>query len=175
MGEYFVIVNLTKCEYIDPGSIGGGTIKWSGLLDGANGVTNIMAMLMVEGGVQYKWNGPINKWGGRSKGDKSQWIGRWARNKVVMAGDEGSARKIWEVCQKVERNGWTDITLPAVQAYRKLYPNTSVRYRTFNDERRYRRNVRWDGEFALSYHEWQYRHKKVLYKRRMRRKGAVKW
>jgi hypothetical protein len=169
MGEYFVVANLTKREYLDPGKMGGGNNKWRGLLSGGNGVTNVMAMLMAEGNLRYEWRYPKNpnakKWWAH-RGKKSKWIGRWARNKVTIAGDESSAEWIWQKCRSITPNGWTDITLPAIRAYRKLYKDTDVRYRTYQEERKYRQmDIRFE-EFGMAYDEGMRRHRRNLKRRR---------
>ncbi|MBP7936882.1 MAG: hypothetical protein KA354_19750 [Phycisphaerae bacterium] len=110
MGQYFVIVNLDKQEYLDPSSLGCG----SKLLEiAANDCLNVLAFLLrqsSEGG-----GGDIHK--------PYHNAGRWAGDRIAIVGDYDESR-IWQRCvdglyrevsQKI-REEWNDfIEIPRLK------------------------------------------------------------
>lgn len=67
MGQYFVIVNLDKKEFLDPRKIGGGLKLWE-MTHNTDGALTALGYLLAQ------------------NGDCTD-VGRWAGDRIVIAGD----------------------------------------------------------------------------------------
>ena len=84
MGQYFVIVNLDKKEYLDPSSLGCG-LK---LLEiAANDCLNVLAFLLRQS----------SEWGGGDIRKPYRNAGRWAGDRIAIIGDYDDSG-IWQQC-----------------------------------------------------------------------------
>lgn len=97
MGEYYRTVNLDKHQYISGTSLGL-SVKLSGVLESP--LSSLLVWLLAEG---------------KNGASKSRWLGAWARDRIVVAGDEGAAAEIWEATHNGSQ--FTDITIPAFEEY----------------------------------------------------------
>lgn len=97
MGEYYRAVNLNKNEYIDASSLGL-SVKLSGILEPP--FSSMLIWLLAEG---------------KSKSKKFKCLGAWAGNRIVLAGDEGSAATIWELTHDAAQ--FTDISVSVFEEY----------------------------------------------------------
>lgn len=97
MGEYYRAVNLDKKEYICGSSIGLCILKLSSIVEPP--FASLLVWLLAE----------------RTYPDDSKWLGSWAKNRIVLAGDEGSAREIYDATKYDFE--FTDITIPVFEAY----------------------------------------------------------
>jgi len=104
MGQYFLIANLDRKEYIDPHSLGYGAKLWEIC---ASNLPGLLVYLLRKS----------NELGGgdvRDEPSELGFCGRWAGNKIVVIGDydeSGLFRKI--------RNdpSWKDISADAADEY----------------------------------------------------------
>ena len=76
MGQYYIIVNLTKGEYIDPGKIRDCGLKLTEMRSAGHMLLGLLT--------------PDNGRGGGDFAEHNVW-GRWAGDRIVVAGDYGDA------------------------------------------------------------------------------------
>ena len=78
MGQYYVVCNLDKKEYIKPDDFGDGA-KLMEFANSAKGLLRALAVLLASG----------NNRGGGDLRSNHPIIGTWAGNRIVVAGDYG--------------------------------------------------------------------------------------
>ncbi len=93
MGEYYVIVNSDKGQYLDSNSLGK-SVKLDGLIAGP--LPAVLVWLLADGAA---WTG------------KSTMCGSWAGDRFIVAGDEGASASTWERAHLEYR----DITVEALE------------------------------------------------------------
>ena len=103
MGQYFIIVNLDKKEYLHPHKLASGLKFWEILA--SNSATRVLAFLLrqsSEGG-----GGDYNE--KTYEEDKRSFCGRWAGDKITIVGDYDDSQ-LFEKCQSVadmnQHNEW---------------------------------------------------------------------
>jgi hypothetical protein len=79
VGEYYIIANPDKRQYLDSNSLGGMSVKLPGVM--ASPLPQILVWLLAD-------SAPIS--GGCGMG------GTWAGDRIVVAGDEGPSADVWE-------------------------------------------------------------------------------
>jgi hypothetical protein len=109
MGQYWLPVNLDKCEFIDPHKLGTGLKLWEQLANhpGTGAALTILCAAMPE----PRGGGDLNNESEVAK----RTIGRWAGDRIALVGDyaeEGDlpgldTSKIHSAC---DDGLWTDIT-----------------------------------------------------------------
>jgi len=77
MGQYHKIVNLDKKEFLNPFAFDDG-LKLLEFGSSGNGTMKALAVLLS--------NSP-NRGGGDLRSDDTEWYGRWAADRIVIAGD----------------------------------------------------------------------------------------
>jgi hypothetical protein len=106
MGQYHMVVNLTKREYINPHKLGSGLKLWEQIANGANGGTGAALLVLLaasngRGGgdldVEDNWHGPEcefprdNAQPGPMPETYSEiakrTVGRWAGDQIAVVGD----------------------------------------------------------------------------------------
>jgi len=75
VGQYFIAVNLDKKEYFDPWSIGGVAKLWEWCV---NNQTRLFPFLLRKS---------CGSGGGDYPDKESQFLGRWAGDRIVLIGD----------------------------------------------------------------------------------------
>jgi len=103
MGQYFLIVNLDKKEYLHPHKLASGLKFWEILA--SQSATRVLAFLLRQS----------NEGGGGDydkvtyQEDKKAYCGRWAGDKIVIVGDYDQSR-LYEKCQSesemLQHNAW---------------------------------------------------------------------
>jgi hypothetical protein len=112
MGQYHLIVNLGKKEYLDPHKRGDG-LK---LVEQFTGRTSalLLALLSCSNG----------RGGGDIQSDDHDWIGRWAGDRIAIVGDYAEAEDLMSVdgaediygrCRD-ENSQWREITEEVIKA-----------------------------------------------------------
>jgi len=99
MGQYYLIVNLDKKEYISPHVVGCGVKAWEIC---AGDVARLLPFLLRKS----------DDWGGGDPHDGYKYDGRWAGDRIVMIGDYDSSGLYYEVYEK-----YKDITLEVVEEF----------------------------------------------------------
>jgi len=99
MGQYYLIVNLDKKEYIDPLVVGCG-VKAREIC--ASDVARLLPFLLRKS----------DKWGGGDPRDEYKYDGHWAGDRIVMIGDYDSSRLFHKVHEE-----YKDITLEVVEEF----------------------------------------------------------
>lgn len=90
MGQYHKVVNLDKKEYLDPQIFGDG-LKLKEFGSDELGINTALLVLLAESN-------------GRGSGDfevESPLVGRWARDRITIAGDYGDSEQgcnLYELC-----------------------------------------------------------------------------
>jgi hypothetical protein len=102
MGQYHKIVNLDKKEFLHPFAFDDG-LKLLEFGSSGNGTMKALAVLLS--------NSP-NRGGGDLRSDDTEWYGRWAADRIVIAGDyaeypdkgedEGDVENIYSRCDDEE-------------------------------------------------------------------------
>jgi len=103
MGQYHVVVNLTKREFIHPHKLGSGLKLWEQIASGANGGTGAALLVLLaasngRGGgdldVEDNWHGPerVDMSGPGPMPESypaiaKRTIGRWAGDQIAVVGD----------------------------------------------------------------------------------------
>ncbi len=82
MGQYYVVVNLDKRQFIHPSAFGDGN-KLLEFADSAPGIMTALAVLLADG----------NGRGGGDLDSDNPIIGSWAGDRIVVAGDYADAGK----------------------------------------------------------------------------------
>jgi hypothetical protein len=80
MGQYYYVVNLDKREYLHPHRLGNG-LKLLEFGTSSCGTMTALALLLADG------NGRGGGDMATDKDPKAEWIGRWAGDRIVIAGD----------------------------------------------------------------------------------------
>ena len=89
MGQYFLVVNRDKQEYLDPLDFGDGN-KFLEFGCSANGTLTGLAILLRQS----------NETGGGDLQDFNEYTGRWIENRIVIIGDYDTSGMF----QKVKKN-----------------------------------------------------------------------
>jgi hypothetical protein len=136
MGQYWVLVNLDKKEYVNQYNVGCGAKLYEQLANAGVGQAMVIlcaAMPEARGGgdfdLEENWHGPertfpeYNGSPGPMPEDYStiarRTIGRWAGDRIALVGDYAedtdlpkrfTASKIWEKCNPDAKNGYTDVS-----------------------------------------------------------------
>ncbi|MFH8107841.1 MAG: hypothetical protein QXJ25_02345 [Candidatus Aenigmatarchaeota archaeon] len=104
MGQYFILVNLNKKEYIDPFYIGSGAkfleVCW-------NNVGKLLVYLLRKS--DEVGGGDVEE------PEKLQYCGRWAGDRIVLIGDYDKSK----LYQKVKKN-YKDIGIEAAKEYNRV-------------------------------------------------------
>jgi len=103
MGQYHMVVNLTKREFIHPHKLGSGLKLWEQIANGANGGTGaaLLVLLAASNGrgigdldVEDNWHGPerVDMSGPGPMPESypevaKRTIGRWAGDQIAVVGD----------------------------------------------------------------------------------------
>lgn len=96
MGQYYVAVNITKKQYIQPHACGDGA-KLMELGCSAMGTMSCLAILLADG----------NGRGGGDLRSENPLIGSWAGDKIVLAGDYADEGKFMPKCKDQSWNLYT--------------------------------------------------------------------
>ena len=107
MGEYYIVANLDKRQYLDSNSLGM-SVKLPGVM--ATPLPRILVWLLADGA-------PIS--GGWGMG------GNWAGDRIVVAGDEGTSAGVFERAHAEFR----DITIEAFEDLAAHCSNSDIKYR----------------------------------------------
>jgi len=99
MGQYYLIVNLDKKEYINPHGVGCGIKAWEIC---AGDVARLLPFLLRRS----------DNWGGGDPRDEYKYDGHWAGDRIVMIGDYDSSGLYNEVYEK-----YKDITLEVAEEF----------------------------------------------------------
>ena len=83
MGQYWICINETKKEYINPHMFGDGA-KAMEFSCSSQGMLTALTILLDDGGLKEKFND-----------QESQVVGRWAGDELRMVGDYGDS-EIWK-------------------------------------------------------------------------------
>ena len=94
MGEYYIVANADKRQYLNSNSLGGMSVKLPGVM--ASPIPQILVWLLTD-------SAPISGGSGIR--------GTWAGDRIVVAGDEGPSASVWERAQGEYR----DITVEAFE------------------------------------------------------------
>ena len=94
MGQYYLIVNLDKKEYIKPHAFGDGA-KLLEFGSSSCGTMNALALLLASG----------NGRGGGDLQSSNSIIGSWAGNRIVVAGDYDDPNKFLSGDDELENEG----------------------------------------------------------------------
>lgn len=87
MGQYWVPVNLTKREFLDPHKLGSGLKAWEQL---ANRGTGRALVLLLTASPERRGGGDFSLDMGGDYGEVTRFVvGRWAGDKVALVGDYG--------------------------------------------------------------------------------------
>lgn len=89
MGQYFIIVNVTKKQYIAPGAFGDGA-KLVEFAPASFGTMSALALLLTNGNGQGLGDHP----------SESPFVGSWAGDKIIVAGDYGEPGRFMTAAQK---------------------------------------------------------------------------
>ncbi|MHA1834126.1 MAG: hypothetical protein ACTSV7_09050 [Candidatus Baldrarchaeia archaeon] len=115
MGQYFIIVNLDRMEYIDPVKVKSGGWKIWEIC--ANNISRILAYLLAttnkEGTSLVEWKIDDKEIGWKYK--KTNYYGRWCGDKIAVIGDY--AKGEFEGMFGYVRQHWVDITEEAVKEF----------------------------------------------------------
>ncbi|RLF36595.1 MAG: hypothetical protein DRM99_02340 [Thermoplasmata archaeon] len=95
MGQYYIIVNLDKKEYIHPHKFGDG-LKLLEFGCSANGTMTALAILLADG--NGRGGGDLFD----ENGNSPAIVGRWAGDRIVIAGDYADGMKFLEGVSKEE-------------------------------------------------------------------------
>lgn len=159
MGQYYVVANLTKKEYLDPHAFGNGVKLMEFGMDGRSVMTGLAVLLASSNGAGG---------GDLHLPDKSAFAdipGRWAGDRIVVAGDYdtnpdspgcqvysmcGSASPLEELANTVEPTGmFTDISYLVLgclledEYFRNAYVNVKSPNATWNDFMKKNRRDAW--------------------------------
>ena len=117
MGQYHLVVNLDKKEYLDPHKLGSGLKLWEQMANHPGTATALIPLLAVSNG----------RGGGDIHNDPDNIVGRWGGDRIAIVGDYGDdddlpaefeASKIYNKCDEGE---YTDISdMVAVLIEREL-------------------------------------------------------
>lgn len=100
MGQYFMIANLTKKEYLHPHKLGSGVKLWEITLNKAPRVLPLLLRKSSDSG-----GGDINK--------DYKSAGRWAGDKIVVIGDYDKSN----LYDKIQKRGWKEISIQTIKDY----------------------------------------------------------
>lgn len=100
MGQYYVIINIDKRQYLDPHKFGD-SLKLMEFACSAEGVLCGLAVLLVDG----------NGRGSGDLGSEEPVVGSWAGNRVVIAGAYGDPGKFLGDEERPDRNPNPDVNL----------------------------------------------------------------
>jgi len=112
MGQYFILVNLDKREYVHPHRIGGVAKFWEWCVNRQAGILPFLLRKSSEGG-----GGDIHF--------ESKYAGRWAGNRVVLVGDYDESG----LYDKAKQS-YKEISRGLVKDYNKFinYPEKELEY-----------------------------------------------
>ena len=100
MGQYYVIANIDKKEYINPSHLGSGIKLMEFAMDGQSAMTGLAVLLASSNG---KGGGDLHV----PAGSESAHIpGRWAGDRIVVAGDyddvpSSPGYEVYDLCRSV--------------------------------------------------------------------------
>jgi len=83
MGQYYIVVNVDRKEYLDPLKFNDG-LKLLEITGGRSFTLSALALLLADGNGRGGGDFPCSS---SSVPDVNEWIGRWAGNRIVVAGD----------------------------------------------------------------------------------------
>lgn len=106
MGEYYIIANPEKRQYLDANSLGM-SVKLAGLIGGP--LAEILVWLLADGA-------PV------SGGSTLQ--GAWSGDRIIVAGDEGPSSSVYERAH----HDYLDITVEAFEALASGCPLVSIKW-----------------------------------------------
>jgi len=148
MGQYFLIVNLDKKEYLHPHKLASGLKFWEILA--SNSATRALAFLLrqsSEGG-----GGDYGK--ATYQEDKKSYCGRWAGDKITIVGDYDNS-KIYEKCctesEMLQHNKWCfeehhlDQVLTKKDLFKDITDKMLQQYNDFIEIEEYQVEVKSDG------------------------------
>ena len=115
MGQYHIVVNLDKQEYLQPWKFADGA-KLMEFGMSACGTMTALAVLLSDS---------PDRGGGDLHTRDREWYGRWAGDRIIVAGDyadgdEGHAN-VYDQCASGEGD-WLDISLQVASMIRKVEP-----------------------------------------------------
>lgn len=112
MGQYFMIVNLDKREFLHPHKLGMGLKLWEICANHGAGVIAYLLRKSDEGG------------GGDQNDENAKWAGHWAGDRLVVIGDYDSSGLYNEVRGEKEAMNeqlpYRDISLEVRKEYEKF-------------------------------------------------------
>jgi hypothetical protein len=116
MGQYHKVVNLDKQEYLTPSSFDDGA-KLMEFGTSAKGTMTALAILLSDS---------PDRGGGDPHTRDREWYGRWAGDRVMIAGDyaDGDEGKpnVYDQASSGEGD-WLDISTPVASMIRKVEPD----------------------------------------------------
>ena len=100
MGQYYVIANITKKEYINPSHLGSGIKLMEFAMDGQSAMTGLAILLASSNG---QGGGDLHLPAGS---EFAHIPGRWAGDRIVVAGDyddmpSSPGYKVYDLCRHV--------------------------------------------------------------------------
>ena len=107
MGQYHVLVNLDKKEYVMPHHVGDGLKlwEWSG-----DGMLRAMQVLLATSNGRGGGDLPDNKVVGRWGGDRVAVIGDYSEVGDIKSKPKLDPKKIYEFCDYKAKGGWKNIS-----------------------------------------------------------------
>ena len=100
MGQYYVIANIDKKEYINPSHLGSGIKLMEFAMDGQSAMTGLAVLLASSNG---KGGGDLHVPAGS---EFAHIPGRWAGDRIVVAGDyddvpSSPGYEVYDLCRSV--------------------------------------------------------------------------
>jgi len=112
MGQYFIIVNLDKKEYIDPAKIEEGAKFWELC---ANNIGRLLVYLLRKS----------SETGGGDVDDptKLKYCGRWAGDRIVVVGDYDESNLYFTA-----EDEYKDITIASAREFNRFIGNDDLKF-----------------------------------------------
>jgi len=148
MGQYFMIINLDKKEYLDPHKLASGLKFWEILA--SQSATRALAFLLRQsnegGGGDYH--------GKTYQEDKKSFVGRWAGDKITIVGDYDQSN-LYSRCQTISEmnshNKWCteenrpELLLKREDLFKDITDKMLPQYNEFIEIPEYQVDLQSDG------------------------------
>jgi len=130
MGQYYIVVNVDKKEYLDPLKFNDG-LKLLEITGGHSFTLSALALLLADGNGRGGGDFPCSS---SSVPDVNEWIGRWSGDRIVIAGDYADDCKFLSAEDISQFYLSHPEALELIKRYRRKGPNLyEVARRTFRD------------------------------------------